>query len=242
MAKVVMVFDFDKTIIDCDSDNWVVEHLGVNEVFSQLLPTLSWNHLMDRMMMELHSRGKTTQDIADCLKQIPLHPRIISAIKSAHASGYHPYCYVNFVPLISVLTVTIWLKPERCDLRIGLVMESIRKSIPGDADKLFIYVGDGTPDFCAALQLGGTDILMPRKNFPFWELICNNPMLIKANIQEWNDGMELGTILLNVSNTMITDQNSNERPDALIPVDCKSQTASISGPDVYNRNVLPVPQ
>jgi hypothetical protein len=24
MAKVVVVFDFDKTIIDCDSDNWVV--------------------------------------------------------------------------------------------------------------------------------------------------------------------------------------------------------------------------
>lgn len=38
--------------------------------------------------MELHSQGKTMGEIAECLKRAPLHPRIISAIKSAHASGY----------------------------------------------------------------------------------------------------------------------------------------------------------
>ena len=38
--------------------------------------------------MELHSQGKTMEEIAECLKRAPLHPRIISAIKSAHASGY----------------------------------------------------------------------------------------------------------------------------------------------------------
>ena len=40
------------------------------------------------MFMELHSQGKTMEEIAECLKRAPLHPRIISAIKSAHASGY----------------------------------------------------------------------------------------------------------------------------------------------------------
>lgn len=40
------------------------------------------------MMKELHAQGKTTEEIADCLKQIPLHPTIVSAIKTAHASGY----------------------------------------------------------------------------------------------------------------------------------------------------------
>lgn len=39
------------------------------------------------MMMELHARGKTVEDIANCLKQVPIDPSIISAIKSAHASG-----------------------------------------------------------------------------------------------------------------------------------------------------------
>lgn len=46
MAGLVVVFDFDKTIIDWDSDNWVVEELGVKDLFTQLLPTMPWNSLM----------------------------------------------------------------------------------------------------------------------------------------------------------------------------------------------------
>ncbi|KAG9456520.1 hypothetical protein H6P81_001028 [Aristolochia fimbriata] len=87
MAGIVVVFDFDKTIIDCDSDNWVVDALGATDLFNQLLPTMPWNHLMDRMMKELHSQGKTIEDIAESLKTAPLHPRVISAIKSAYAIG-----------------------------------------------------------------------------------------------------------------------------------------------------------
>lgn len=87
MAEAVVVFDFDKTIIDCDSDNWVVEQFGLTDLFYQLMPTLPWNVLMDRMMEELHSQGRTTEDIAECLKRVPLHPKTISAIQSAHALG-----------------------------------------------------------------------------------------------------------------------------------------------------------
>ncbi|KAK0597493.1 hypothetical protein LWI29_025860 [Acer saccharum] len=85
--KIVAVFDFDKTIIDLDSDNWVVDELGGTELFNQLLPTMPWNSLMDRMMKELHSQGKTIEDIEEVLKLVPIHPRIIPAIKSAHALG-----------------------------------------------------------------------------------------------------------------------------------------------------------
>lgn len=41
-----MVFDFDKTIIDLDSDNWVVDELGASDFFNQLLPTMPWNSVM----------------------------------------------------------------------------------------------------------------------------------------------------------------------------------------------------
>lgn len=44
--NIVIVFDFDKTIIDVDSDNWVVDELGFTELFNQLLPTMPWNSLM----------------------------------------------------------------------------------------------------------------------------------------------------------------------------------------------------
>lgn len=41
-----MVFDFDRTIIDGDSDNWVVVEMGLAELFNQLLYTMPWNSLM----------------------------------------------------------------------------------------------------------------------------------------------------------------------------------------------------
>ena len=39
-------------------------------------------------MMELHSNGKTIEDIEEVLHRIPLHPRVIPAIQAAHALGY----------------------------------------------------------------------------------------------------------------------------------------------------------
>jgi pyridoxal phosphate phosphatase PHOSPHO2 len=39
------------------------------------------------MMKEIHSHGKTIEDIAEVLRRIPIHPQVISAIKAAHALG-----------------------------------------------------------------------------------------------------------------------------------------------------------
>ncbi|XP_009631067.1 inorganic pyrophosphatase 1-like [Nicotiana tabacum] len=87
MAGIVVVFDFDKTIIDLDSDNWVVDELGATNLFNQLLPTMPWNSVMDKMMKELHAQGKTIADIEEVLKRAPIIPRVVPAIKAAHALG-----------------------------------------------------------------------------------------------------------------------------------------------------------
>lgn len=46
MEGIMIVFDFDKTIIDCDSDNWVIDELGFTHRFDQLLNTIPWNSMM----------------------------------------------------------------------------------------------------------------------------------------------------------------------------------------------------
>jgi pyridoxal phosphate phosphatase PHOSPHO2 len=43
---VVVVFDFDRTIIDWDSDDWVITKLGAADAFQRLRPTMRWNPLM----------------------------------------------------------------------------------------------------------------------------------------------------------------------------------------------------
>ncbi|OIV93969.1 hypothetical protein TanjilG_05672 [Lupinus angustifolius] len=83
--SVTVIFDFDQTIIDDDSDLWVISELGLTHLFNQFRSTLPWTSLMDRMLKEVHSQGIAINHIADCLKRAYFHPSIISAIKSAHA-------------------------------------------------------------------------------------------------------------------------------------------------------------
>ncbi|GMN37233.1 hypothetical protein TIFTF001_006647 [Ficus carica] len=90
MDGIVVVFDFDKKVIECDSDNWVVDELAATDLFNQLLPTMPWNFLMRK--------------------------------------------------------VNIYL------LRV----------------------------YCSSLK--EEDFVMPRKNFPVWDLISKNPQLVKAQI------------------------------------------------------------
>ena len=45
-------------------------------------------------MMELHSKGVTIEEIEEVLKRIPIHPRVVPAIKAAHALGYAYLCFI----------------------------------------------------------------------------------------------------------------------------------------------------
>ncbi|KAJ1278617.1 hypothetical protein BS78_04G092500 [Paspalum vaginatum] len=83
----LVVFDFDKTIVDCDSDNWVVDALGATRRFDELLRHLPWNHAIDAMMGELHAEGKAAEDIRASLRAAPLSPHVVAAVKAARALG-----------------------------------------------------------------------------------------------------------------------------------------------------------
>lgn len=87
-AGLLIVFDFDETIIDCDSDNHVVDSFGLTEKFDHFLLTQPWNSAIDNMMTEIHKQGISVQQIADALKTAPLDPHVAAAIKSAHSLGY----------------------------------------------------------------------------------------------------------------------------------------------------------
>ncbi|KAL6006009.1 hypothetical protein ACLOJK_040054 [Asimina triloba] len=55
MAGIVVVFDFDDTIIACDSDKWVVDEMGATEIFNDLLPTLPWNSAMGLIIEKIRA-------------------------------------------------------------------------------------------------------------------------------------------------------------------------------------------
>ncbi|GAB2269283.1 hypothetical protein Dimus_004208 [Dionaea muscipula] len=253
MAGIVVVFDFDKTIIEVDSDNWVVDELGFTDLFNRLLPTMPWNSLMDTMMTEMHKRGITINDIVKVLNRIPIHPRVILAIKSAYAAGcelrivsdanrlfietilnnlgLRDYFkeintnpgYVDAEGRLRILPYHDFTKcshgcsnlcpPNMCK---GAIIERI---LSEEEKKRVIYLGDGTGDYCPSLRLRAGDHVMPRKNFPLWDLICKNPKLITAKIHEWTDGEELELILLHLVNGGV-DMKPIIVGSPLLSVDC----------------------
>ncbi|KAK1423870.1 hypothetical protein QVD17_19179 [Tagetes erecta] len=87
VGRPMVIWDFDRTIMEDDSDRWVVTEMDLTHLFNQLRQTLPWNTLMDRMMEELHSQGTTIEDITNCLNRVELDPQIISAVRSAHTHG-----------------------------------------------------------------------------------------------------------------------------------------------------------
>ncbi|CAO2178457.1 unnamed protein product [Urochloa humidicola] len=255
---IIVVFDFDKTIIDVDSDNWVVDTLGFTDLFDRLLPTMPWNALMDTMMRELHVHGKTLDDVADALRTAPIDPRAVAAIRAAYALG----CDLRVLSDANAFFIETILEhhglrgcfseintnPSHVDadgrLRIGpyhaaahgcgvgtcppnmckgLVLDRIlREAEAAPGRKRVIYLGDGRGDYCPMLRLGREDFVMPRRGYPVWDLICEDPARVKAEVHAWADGAELEATLLGLVRRAIVE-DAAVMPPAL--VDCKLESS-----------------
>ncbi|KAF8678616.1 hypothetical protein HU200_046235 [Digitaria exilis] len=258
MAGIIVVFDFDKTIIDVDSDNWVVDSLGFTEQFERLLPTMPWNTLMDTMMGEIHASGKALGDVAAVLRGAPIDPRVPHAIRAAHALGcdlrvlsdangffietildHHGLrgCFseINTNPSHVDASGRLRIEPYHefrhgashgcgvgtCPPNMckGQVLDRILREASA-ARKRVVYLGDGRGDYCPALRLGREDFVMPRRGHPVWDLICEDPARVKAEVHPWADGAEMEVTLLGLVRRAIVEEASMLTP----LVDCKLES------------------
>ncbi|PWA62972.1 HAD-superfamily hydrolase, subfamily IB, PSPase-like protein [Artemisia annua] len=236
MSQIVIIFDFDKTIIDIDSDEWVVEELGDTDFFNKLVPTMPLNSVMQIMMEELHVQGTKIEDIEQVLKRVAIHQRVVPAIKAAYALG----CDLRIVSDANTFFIETVLKhlgvrecfseintnpgfvDEEGKLRIlpVKIIERIQATLATQGKKRIIYLGDGAGDFCPSLKLVEDDYMMPRKDFPVWDLICKNRELVKAEVHEWTDGEDLERVLLQLIMTIISNEDDNTNQ----LFDCKFET------------------
>ncbi|XP_037417914.1 inorganic pyrophosphatase 1-like [Triticum dicoccoides] len=265
MAGVVVVFDFDKTIIDVDSDNWVVDGLGATELFDRLMPTMPWNTLIDTVMGELHAQGRTLRDVADVLRAAPIDPHVVAAIRAAYSLGcdirvlsdanrffietvldHHGLrgCFSEINTNPSHVDADGRLRiaphhdfhatPHGCGLGTcppnmckGQVLHRIRASVTAadGARKRFIYLGDGRGDYCPSLRLAREDFMMPRKGYPVWDLICENPGLLQAEVHPWSDGKDMEETLLRLISRVLVEESQ------LLPLDCKLESLPVAVQD-----------
>ncbi|KAF9578893.1 hypothetical protein BGW38_005091, partial [Lunasporangiospora selenospora] len=72
--KRLCVFDFDYTLIEADSDYWVVENLKGARAgeLEQLHGKVQWTDLQEKMLGKLFEQGVLKEDFERVLRRIPL--------------------------------------------------------------------------------------------------------------------------------------------------------------------------
>ena len=92
-ARFLLVWDFDWSLIDENSDTYVIERLDQAGLTWQAAQTLmangkmGWTELMDWCLGKLHEAGNGPDAIANALKTAPIKSGALAAVSTAHAAG-----------------------------------------------------------------------------------------------------------------------------------------------------------
>ena len=86
--KILFAFDFDNTIIDDDSDHFIVKELA-KPIYEKLTSSSGrqWTDLCNESVGELHKLGFTPSQLNSTLAAIPFNPEMLSVFKMIKESG-----------------------------------------------------------------------------------------------------------------------------------------------------------
>ncbi|CAL1706843.1 unnamed protein product [Somion occarium] len=87
VERQLIVFDFDWSLADQDSDRWIFEVLApdLRRKMKTLKDEVQWTDLVASSLRELHARGTPRESIEDALKTMPFHPAMTRAVKTLKA-------------------------------------------------------------------------------------------------------------------------------------------------------------
>ncbi|TDL25911.1 hypothetical protein BD410DRAFT_764121 [Rickenella mellea] len=87
LSSQLVVFDFDWSLVDQDSDRWIFEVLAphLRRKMKTLKESIQWTDLVAQSLRELHAEGKSRNDIETALRILPFHPAMIRGITNLKA-------------------------------------------------------------------------------------------------------------------------------------------------------------
>ncbi|KAL5528567.1 hypothetical protein ACEPAF_7703 [Sanghuangporus sanghuang] len=82
VTRQLVVFDFDWSLCDQDTDRWIFEVLAphLRRKMKNLKPTVQWTDLVAQSLREVNAEGKSREEIENALRIIPFHPAMIRAL------------------------------------------------------------------------------------------------------------------------------------------------------------------
>lgn len=89
VERQLVVFDFDWSLADQDTDRWVFEVLKpqLRRKMKNLKEEVQWTDLVAQSLREYHAGGGTREDIEGALKIMPFHPAMKRAVLKVKAKS-----------------------------------------------------------------------------------------------------------------------------------------------------------
>lgn len=207
MSKILFAFDFDKTMINVDLDDWFTD--AVPDKPFESSGFTCWTDYMQSIFTTIHSRGYGRDQILAGMDSIKISPslvavcRAISKADNADAviiSDANTYCIRRvleangltgiFKDIISnptsfdsqeLFKINYFHRDHGCPrCPANLCKTKALAPYKLGYDKI-VYVGDGYNDVCPSLALTSNDVVVARKGFPLAEHV-NDSGLLKATL------------------------------------------------------------
>jgi len=82
VERQLIVFDFDWSMADQDSDRWIFEVLApeLRRKMKNLKDKMQWTDLVALSLRDLHAKGVTREQIEQALKIMPFHPAMVRGV------------------------------------------------------------------------------------------------------------------------------------------------------------------
>ncbi|KAK0461258.1 phosphatase phospho-type [Desarmillaria tabescens] len=103
----LIVFDFDWSMADQDSDRWIFEVLApdLRRKMKTLKDDIQWTDLVSQSLREAHARGITREQIEDALRIMPFHPGMVRGIKRLKEEGNTTFLCLSNANNIFITTI-----------------------------------------------------------------------------------------------------------------------------------------
>ncbi|CAK9053397.1 unnamed protein product [Durusdinium trenchii] len=190
--SVLLVWDYDWSLINTNSDTHVVEALHP-ELMDRFSSPMGWTQLMDLQVKELFARGVSRARLEATVAEVPVFPGSLDAIRAAHEAKASQvilsdantvfieaflqkeglrHCFSDVIsnPASFDEEGRLHIKPfhdgEAHDCPLcpsNLCKGSVLQHLLGATSPARVaYVGDGGGDFCPACELRPQDLLLCR--------------------------------------------------------------------------------
>ncbi|KAK0195417.1 phosphatase phospho-type [Armillaria mellea] len=103
----LIVFDFDWSMADQDSDRWMFEVLApdLRRKMKTLKDDIQWTDLVSQSLREAHARGITREQIEDALRIMPFHPGMVRGINRLKEEGNTTFLCLSNANNIFITTI-----------------------------------------------------------------------------------------------------------------------------------------